>query len=729
MGGTKVFVGDVLRQEVTSALKLENRKEVEVIAYPTWPPVPCSPMEALQAELDKLKDDAEVVILGSEFLTAAPPNIPSHWIFVAVGECAELLLGPHRLKELRRKAAALLTPGMLSKWKESGAMAPPWLLHEDDDAADRETIVLDTGTHEDLVNELKDVKTLSRSPIYLIPCDLDYLRLQLSRALMETALLGQLERARLEAKAQARLRSDYALALDLLQKMSHSNNESEVIGSIMDVLSMLFSPAEADYYSITEEGEVLVFDYAEGELMKVEDLTPEDVLSHAGEWDEASEGFKLKIEDKNQAVGVACLRHLAAPEFHKSYLELAWQLSTIFGLAVANARTYQSLREAEREMERAFALERTMLEISQGLFARQEFDKGVHDALGRAAEAMGASRALLFRFSRDMTKLCVTHEWHSPEIPSAKEFFSQIAITKRGWLNESLQAEGTVRLMDLDSTDQGLGPEIEPFRRAGARSMALTSLAGDGKQQGLVCMMHTRPSQNFEADEANLLRFLGQTISLALQKKKNQEDLADMAEAVSMSNKVLRHDIRNELMVLTGSLQIYEMKRDNKHLERAKRSAARLVEILEHFKELDLFLQSSKGLFAVELEEAIKEAMAHHQINYNIKGKGKVLADYAINSIFDNLARNSVKHGEAKNLDFIIGQQGPFVELLISDDGRGIPPEIRPRLFQEGFSYGQVRGTGLGLFWIKRTMERYGGWARFVESERGATFSLGFLPA
>jgi len=62
----------------------------------------------------------------------------------------------------------------------------------------------------------------------------------------------------------------------------------------------------------------------------------------------------------------------------------------------------------------------------------------------------------------------------------------------------------------------------------------------------------------------------------------------------------------------------------------------------------------------------------------------------------------------------------------VADDGSGIPKEARERLFQEGFSYGETRGTGLGLFWIRKTMERYGGWARLADSEKGARFVLGF---
>jgi sensor histidine kinase regulating citrate/malate metabolism len=72
---------------------------------------------------------------------------------------------------------------------------------------------------------------------------------------------------------------------------------------------------------------------------------------------------------------------------------------------------------------------------------------------------------------------------------------------------------------------------------------------------------------------------------------------------------------------------------------------------------------------------------------------------------------------------------GSLVQLTVSDDGSGIPEEARPKLFHEGFSYGGNRSTGLGLFWVKKTMERYGGWVKLADSKQGAAFSLAFPSA
>jgi signal transduction histidine kinase len=66
------------------------------------------------------------------------------------------------------------------------------------------------------------------------------------------------------------------------------------------------------------------------------------------------------------------------------------------------------------------------------------------------------------------------------------------------------------------------------------------------------------------------------------------------------------------------------------------------------------------------------------------------------------------------------------IEISVSDDGPGIPPEKLERIFEAYFTTKQ-RGTGLGLAIVKNNVELYGGTVR-AESElgKGARFTLVF---
>jgi signal transduction histidine kinase len=65
------------------------------------------------------------------------------------------------------------------------------------------------------------------------------------------------------------------------------------------------------------------------------------------------------------------------------------------------------------------------------------------------------------------------------------------------------------------------------------------------------------------------------------------------------------------------------------------------------------------------------------------------------------------------------------VVISIRDTGRGINPEIYPRLFTK-FVTKSEKGAGLGLFISKSIIEAHGGriWAENNKDGKGATFSF-----
>ena len=72
---------------------------------------------------------------------------------------------------------------------------------------------------------------------------------------------------------------------------------------------------------------------------------------------------------------------------------------------------------------------------------------------------------------------------------------------------------------------------------------------------------------------------------------------------------------------------------------------------------------------------------------------------------------------------------GAWVEVVVADDGPGIPPEVEGRLFQAFVTGDAGRGgTGLGLHLSREAARRFGGDLRSEKAERGARFVLR-LPA
>jgi len=84
------------------------------------------------------------------------------------------------------------------------------------------------------------------------------------------------------------------------------------------------------------------------------------------------------------------------------------------------------------------------------------------------------------------------------------------------------------------------------------------------------------------------------------------------------------------------------------------------------------------------------------------------------------LAADNVELSPKEAKSFPEAVPGPYVMLLVSDTGTGIPPEVLPRIFEPFFTTKDPgKGTGLGLSTIARIVRNHGGFVS-VKSEVGA---------
>ncbi|MGZ8375966.1 MAG: sensor histidine kinase [Gemmatirosa sp.] len=95
--------------------------------------------------------------------------------------------------------------------------------------------------------------------------------------------------------------------------------------------------------------------------------------------------------------------------------------------------------------------------------------------------------------------------------------------------------------------------------------------------------------------------------------------------------------------------------------------------------------------------------------------------------VLEALTKNAVDAlaGRGGRIDVSVERMSDAtVRLRVSDDGPGIPRELRRRIFDAGFST-KERGWGIGLSLARRIVEEnHGGRIALVPSERGATFDV-----
>ena len=220
-------------------------------------------------------------------------------------------------------------------------------------------------------------------------------------------------------------------------------------------------------------------------------------------------------------------------------------------------------------------------------------------------------------------------------------------------------------------------------------------------------------------DEGELIGTVG--VSTDITEQKWMQEVFDDAigKVVELNEKLrvveglTRHDIRNKLSAMNGG--IYLLKKRFIGNEEARQQLAdmelvsqQMARILEFEK---IYLQvGAEELKYVDVETQLNEAAS---LFSSLKGAKlvnechglTVLADSLLRQLFYNLIDNTLKYGEkTSKIRVHYEEEENQLKLVYEDDGVGIPAEMKSNLFSEGYG----RGTGYGLYLLKRICEAYG---------------------
>ena len=158
--------------------------------------------------------------------------------------------------------------------------------------------------------------------------------------------------------------SDYAMAFDLMAKITQSGTEKEVIENILQFCNLLFLPEKLFYVSLKEGHPDQIY----SPFSMIEDDTIiKNRLSHFVEtyaWTESKQGFRIKISYKGNTLGILEVDEIGFTKHKEQYLNLTMSIVDVCGLAIENAKRYQQLKNAENKLrQEKEKLEKAMSEI------------------------------------------------------------------------------------------------------------------------------------------------------------------------------------------------------------------------------------------------------------------------------------------------------------------------------------------------------------------------------
>ena len=99
-----------------------------------------------------------------------------------------------------------------------------------------------------------------------------------------------------------------------------------------------------------------------------------------------------------------------------------------------------------------------------------------------------------------------------------------------------------------------------------------------------------------------------------------------------------------------------------------------------------------------------------------------------IDQVVGNLVENALRHG-AGRVTVTVRPFDDGAEVLVEDEGEGIPPETTARVFTRFWRGNRGRGTGLGLYIVKGLVEAHGGSVEVGRAAGGGALFRFVLPA
>lgn len=215
------------------------------------------------------------------------------------------------------------------------------------------------------------------------------------------------------------------------------------------------------------------------------------------------------------------------------------------------------------------------------------------------------------------------------------------------------------------------------------------------------------------------------------------------------------HELRTPLSMIKGYVEtLLDGAKDNpevaeKFLRTIEKHADRLTFLIDDLLTISKLesgesnLNRQQGPLRPLVDEVIQEfqlraADKNIRLENKVSEQFQIFADFArLEQVLGNLIDNAIKYSHANGRMIVAARlnQDNVSEISVQDNGPGIPPEAKERIFERFFRVDKSRsreqgGTGLGLAIVKHVIQSHGG-KIWVESEMGtgSTFRFTLPPS
>jgi len=207
----------------------------------------------------------------------------------------------------------------------------------------------------------------------------------------------------------------------------------------------------------------------------------------------------------------------------------------------------------------------------------------------------------------------------------------------------------------------------------------------------------------------------------AERRRREAAAIAARGQALSRVAAMAAHEIRNPLGVIRATVDLMRERsgakltdRDQTDLDGIAGEVERLHRLTQDLVDLSAdrplaWTSTSLAELLTETVRATEAGFPRVRVRCDIAPLPEVQADPArLRQVFANLLTNAAQAQREGEIRVHAEGDGDGVRVVVSDDGPGIPDDVRDNLFDLYFTT-KSSGTGLGLAIARRFVERHGG--------------------
>ena len=375
---------------------------------------------------------------------------------------------------------------------------------------------------------------------------------------------------------------------------------------------------------------------------------------------------------------------------------------------------------------------RGLYETSKAVSTSLDLTEVLQTIVGIATSLVGAENCFIFELDQDMKRLRILSmmtQWPidpTIELDMGEGLVGFVALTRTGILTP--RADLDPRAKHLEHT-----PETPS-------SMIVVPLIFNDRTLGVMSLEKT-PGVPFDQSQYELIELFSVQAAMAINNAYMFGDLQRTASSLQMFNVLLTHDVANFNSPIHGFLEMLLRdptldERQHRYVRSALVQSGNISELVADVRQLfAMRFQNGWCLEPIDMLPVIDEAMKDIFINAVYEDvettfdstveNAFVLSNALLKGLFYNLLSNACKYGGGRpvnvHVDSLEDQGTKWWRVAIEDHGKGIPDEMKTRLFKRFDQFDNshaAEGHGLGLSVVNELIKRYNG--RILAEDRVA---------